>query len=97
MDLQFDKHGFLFPYEIINVDISTFETFFVNQFKENLKRKKLFEAWQTYNKALLNSVQPKNEIRQWIDGSFITTKSLPNDMDIITFIQQRTVITKNKF
>ncbi len=48
-------------------------------------RRYLFDSWRMYNrrlKALLNVPQ----LQQWIDGSFVTNKMHPNDIDLVTFV-----------
>ena len=48
-------------------------------------RRYLFDSWQRYNrrlKDLLNITQ----LHQWIDGSFVTIKIRPNDIDLVTFV-----------
>jgi hypothetical protein len=80
MDFTFDSDGYLSPNKIFEIDKSVFETTFVY----NDRRKALYKELQSFSteiKQLLNS-----PIKMWIDGSFTTQKELPNDIDLVTFI-----------
>jgi len=46
--LNFDEHGNLTPYEIIEVDLATFEAYFVTAFPNSTTRKNLFENYVRY-------------------------------------------------
>lgn len=48
-------------------------------------RKHLFNEWQIYN-AKLKSFVGNQTLTQWIDGSFITNKPNPGDIDLVTFV-----------
>ena len=60
------------------------ELVFVTQISSN-KRKKLFDKFVVYNNQLKNKCELL-ELHQWIDGSFVTKKRNPGDIDLITFI-----------
>jgi hypothetical protein len=80
MKFNFDLNGYLHPYQIIETDIQIFEVTFVT----NERRFMLFSVLQNYAaelKATLNS-----PFRMWIDGSFVTQKTMPNDIDLVTFV-----------
>ena len=64
--LQFDKQGYLKPYQPIETDLVTFERIFAN----NKVRQLLFKEYLTYLDDL-NKIIP-NGFFQWIDGSFVT-------------------------
>ncbi len=80
LNMQFDENGYLQPYKITEIDIYTFEKIFVF----NDDRRRLFDEYLNYI-ILLKQFELGNFF-QWIDGSFISTKSKPNDIDIVTFI-----------
>ena len=64
--------------------MADFQVHFIDGFEDNDVRLALFEALQNYIaqwQRLINS-----NFDRWVDGSFITTKVAPKDIDILTFI-----------
>ncbi|WP_374758145.1 DUF6932 family protein [Fibrella aquatilis] len=49
------------------------------------KRLQLFKAWQAYNSRLSLFVGGE-KLTQWVDGSFVTNKPNPGDIDLVTFL-----------
>lgn len=84
MNLFFDPRGNLQPEGLIDCTIDEFKVFFVDQFGDNEARKGIFEHYLHYNHDLQQLLG--TGFTQWIDGSFISTKSLPRDIDFVTFI-----------
>ncbi len=82
--MEFDDYGNLFPYKLIETDIETFERNFVLNFKNSDTRNKLFQSYLTYIDNFKNQIS--ENFYQWIDGSFVTSKLNPNDIDIVTFL-----------
>ncbi|WP_064197950.1 MULTISPECIES: DUF6932 family protein [Emticicia] len=82
--INFDEKGFLKPYEIIHSDLQSLKAIFVDNIEISKTRKPLFDNYLEYL-AIIKDVIPNN-FHQWIDGSFITQKQNPNDIDIVTFI-----------
>ncbi len=82
--MQFDELGNLFPYKIIEIDLEAFEDFFVTNFPKSDSRQKLFKNYISYVNSFKSQVNCN--FYQWIDGSFVTTKQNPNDIDIVTFL-----------
>ena len=78
--MEFDENGYLQPYKVTEIDIITFEKIFV----WNEDRKKLFDEYLNYI-IFLKEFELGNFF-QWIDGSFVSKKVKPNDIDIVTFI-----------
>lgn len=83
--MQFDFYGNLFPPQIIEIDLVTFEEVFVNSFPKSKTRKKLFDDYLTYIAGFKQAISPT--FYQWINGSFVTSKQNPNDIDIVTFLE----------
>jgi hypothetical protein len=80
----FDKAGNLFPYEIVSIELASLEKVFVSDFKDSVTRRELFDNYLVYIedlKALAGS-----DFHQWIDGSFVTNKQNPQDIDVVTFL-----------
>lgn len=86
--LNFDSFGHLTPYNIIEVNMQIMEKEFVTNFPNSHTRQEIWEGYKSY----LQDFQEKIDVNfsQWIDGSFITKKLNPNDMDIVTFISYKT-------
>lgn len=58
---------------------------FVQSFAKNYHRQRLFQEWKSYNDRLIKTLGI-GKLIQWIDGSFVTNKPIPNDIDFVTFI-----------
>jgi hypothetical protein len=82
--IEFDENGFIKPYEVIETDLATIEKIFVEEMPFSSTRKMIFDNYLAYN-AELKQIIPTGFV-QWIDGSFITKKRNPNDIDLVTFI-----------
>ena len=98
--LDFDEYGNLTPYKAVEVDLATFEAYFVTAFPKSTTRKRLFENYLRYIYRFQDEVFPFFE--QYINGSFVTKKENPNDIDIVTFLdfevyQKRDNRVLNKF
>jgi hypothetical protein len=78
--IQFDAKGYLKPASPIEVNLKTIEEAFVF----NPHRQQLFEHYIAY----LNELRSITDVpfEQWIDGSFVSKKLQPNDIDILTFV-----------
>lgn len=82
--IEFDENGFIKPYHIIETDLATIQRIFVEEIQLSATRKAIFEDFIVYNEALKNIIL--TGFTQWIDGSFVTQKRNPNDIDLVTFI-----------
>lgn len=78
--MEFDSKGYLKPASPIEVDLKTLEETFVT----NPYRQQLYEHYMAYLNELKNTIHGSFE--QWIDGSFVSKKLKPNDIDILTFV-----------
>ncbi|WP_125718005.1 DUF6932 family protein [Flavobacterium ustbae] len=81
--LTFNNSGLLVPDNKIS---STFEEF-KNEFvikTSSEKRVEIFNAYIKYNEDF-KKVCNLQELHQWINGSFVTKKNNPGDIDFITF------------
>ena len=84
MDLKFDIKGHLVPYERIALSIEEFEEFFVSSFSEESTRLEIFQNYLKFIEAFRNEITPN--FKQWIDGSYVTNKVNPRDVDFVTLI-----------
>ncbi len=100
MSLRFDQNGFLEPYTSIPVEYSLFEKTFFSNFENSATRGKILEQYLKYNEDFKREVLPG--FKQWVNGSFVTKKLNPRDLDIVTFIphelyEQRKKLIEAKF
>ena len=65
----------------------TFKENFVDSFLSNSSRYKLYEKYQRYLNEL--SALLSGPYYQWIDGSFVSTKANPKDIDLVTIVDYR--------
>ena len=82
--MRFDEHGHLFPHQIIDLNLPDFEAFFVEHLPDSAHRRALFERYLSFVGDLKSTFRAP--FFQWVDGSFITTKELPGDIDVVTFL-----------
>ncbi len=85
MELKFDKKGHLIPYERINLRIEDFEEFFINNFNTKSTRKGIFQSYLKFINDFKEEIT--SDFTQWIDGSFVTQKTNPRDIDFVTLIE----------
>ncbi|MBP6812107.1 MAG: hypothetical protein KA138_11340 [Saprospiraceae bacterium] len=84
MAFHFDIRGHLQPEGLIEITLSEFEEVFVNQFEDSDSRKSIFDNYLRYTKDLRDTIGVG--FIQWIDGSFVSNKENPRDIDFATFI-----------
>ncbi len=78
--IEFDKNGYIEPYDVLIIDFDTFVRYFVI----NEYRVQIFEQYKNFLNAL-----EELEIgfyHQWINGSFTSKRLRPGDIDVVTFI-----------
>jgi len=88
--MQFDENGFLTPFKIIETDFEEFKETFVT----NTRREYLFEEYFRFLQTLQGL--GLGSFFQWINGSFVTQKNAPKDMDVVTFIDYRNLSSKTE-
>ena len=89
MDIEFDIRGFLKPYERIEMTLDELEDIFVRSFDEDSTRYGLFEDYLRYVEAFQAEITA--DFTQWIDGSFISKKQNPNDIDLVTILDYEVI------
>lgn len=63
------------------VTVDEFREHFVDAFPESRTRSRLFRRWERHREALASILPIKT---QWIDGSYVTNKLDPEDVDLVT-------------
>ncbi len=89
--LNFDNNGYLLPYEAIEVDLPTLENIFVF----NKVRERLFINYLRWLESFKNRVTPN--FMQFINGSFISQKEFPKDIDFVTFFDYQIYDKEERF
>lgn len=84
---QFDDHGNL-PEGVYDCTEASFEEAFVTPFFKSTVRGDLFSGFKRLRMHAQNVSPPAT---QWVDGSFVTTKQEPDDVDILTFVDYDTM------
>ncbi len=90
--LEFDFNGNLKPYYAIESTLEEVERFFVAAFPASNTRKQLFDHYKLYTEAL--KVEIDAPFFQYLNGSFVTKKLNPNDIDLVTFINYEILKSK---
>lgn len=83
--LEFDKNGYLKPYQPIEVTLEILQYNFVEVFPNSSPRIELYNNYLRFLYSFQDNVFTFFE--QWINGSFTTQNEKPNDIDIVTFLQ----------
>lgn len=78
--ITFDLKGNLPSGEPIEINLKDLEHYFVF----NLHRRHQFEQYLDYINELKNIINTPFE--QWVNGSFITLKEKPKDIDVVSFV-----------
>ncbi|WP_375446472.1 DUF6932 family protein [uncultured Fibrella sp.] len=81
--LNFDQQGNLTPYDLIETDWDSF----VETFGWNGHRQVLIDSFSTFLSDL--DKLPIRTFSVWLDGSFVTRKDLPNDLDAVFIIPSK--------
>ncbi len=85
--MQFDPNGYLQPDKEIETTIAEFETIFVTSFPQSATRRQLFDNYRQYVEELQRLFT--GGFYQWVNGSYVTRKVNPNDIDVVTFVDYR--------
>lgn len=64
--------------------MENFKRIYVGTFKENSKRAELFRHYEKYLKEM--SALMTNNFYQWIDGSYVSNKENPGDIDVLSVL-----------
>lgn len=84
MEPSFDIRGNLRPYMRIKLDVQHFKSAFIDSFDEDSTRYDLFDRYLGYTENFRNKVT--GNFTQWVNGSFVTNKKNPNDVDFVNLV-----------
>lgn len=85
--LNFNSKGHLVPSVNIHSTLEELEEVFVKDIG-SARRKYLFDKYTLYTESLKKELI-FGSFFQWIDGSFVSKKQEPNDIDLLTFVDYR--------
>lgn len=85
----FNSSGLLVPDKKITCSFQDFENEFVKNISSR-KREEIFELYVKYNNDFKQACGGM-QLLQWINGSFVTKKSNPGDIDLVTFLNYELV------
>ncbi len=92
--MTFNEQGLLVPVGAIAADLSSIKQHFVDDFPRSRTRARLFVNLVQFNEMLQKEVFPWYE--QWINGSFVTKKHHPKDVDVVVFFDFEVYQLKEK-
>lgn len=75
----------LLPPGRIRVTVDQVKVMFVDAFPDSATRPTLYQAWVRHRQAV-EAVVPI--VAQWVNGSYVTSKVDPGDVDVVTLIDQ---------
>ena len=87
--LTFNHSGLLVPDNKIISTAQELENEFVLKLV-GVRRKEIFDSYVKYNEDFKN-VCDLNELHQWVNGSFVTKKNNPGDIDLVTFLDTNSI------
>ena len=87
--LKFNSNGLLIPATIIKSTVQELEQVFVIS-PDQKRRADIWRKYIIYSNALKDTLS-NIALLQWIDGSFVTMKPEPNDIDLVTFISSSAI------
>lgn len=93
--LQFDENGHLSPYEVHTTTLEEMREIFVDAFPDSETRKRLFDNYLDWIFDFKRDVFPY--FTQWVNGSFVTQKLNPKDIDFVTFLDWEVYEIKEKW
>jgi hypothetical protein len=82
--IEFDAQGMLIPNRNIEIALSDFKFHFVDSIPSDTRNLN-FEKYIRYSNELKDLLQVQ-ALKQWINGSFVTSVKNPRDIDLVTFI-----------
>jgi hypothetical protein len=87
--LTFNSSGLLVPDGKIISTLTELEKEFVKNLPSD-QRREIFKCYRKYCEEL-KEICKTDSLLQWINGSFVTKKDKPGDIDIVTFLDSETI------
>ena len=89
--MNFDPLGYLTPTGKHTIPIADFRSRFVEAFDQSSTRLEIFNGYIRYLNELKGIIGNIAKLTQWIDGSFVTSKLNPGDIDLVSFLDNQIV------
>ena len=93
-DFRFDIRGYLQPAQRFETTIEELKDNFVDAFEESVSRDEIFNQYIEFTNTFAKEITPN--FTQWLDGSFVSNKNNPNDLDILILLNSRDFIANKK-
>ncbi|HFA48515.1 MAG TPA: hypothetical protein ENJ95_05785 [Bacteroidetes bacterium] len=93
--ISFDINGNLFPYDVIEQEWKEFMYWFTETIEDKRHRTRLLKKYEAYVHEVKKNFGAG--FHQWVDGSFITQKKKPGDIDVVTFLPYDLMVKKAIF
>ena len=87
MRFKFNSRGFIMPYQRITSSVEEIAEVFVKPFPDSETRQIIFDNYLNYLDDFQTLITPN--FIHWLDGSFMSKKLNPNDLDFVAFIDYR--------
>ncbi len=87
MSLFLDSLGHLYPYEKITSSVAETSDLFVAPYPNSTTRKVIFDVYLAYIREFRRTIT--TEFTHWLDGSFMSPKLNPKDLDCVVFLDYR--------
>lgn len=86
--MELGKDGVLKP-GFHEIKLDELESLFVKNFTTSQTRQRIFENFKKWEENLISQY---DILEIWIDGSFVTSKINPNDVDLVVFVHAKDYI-----
>jgi hypothetical protein len=93
-DFRFDIRGYLQPTQRFETTIEELKDYFVDAFEESESRNEIFNQYIEFKNIFTSEITPN--FVHWLDGSFVSNKNNPNDLDILVLLNSSDFITNKK-
>ena len=87
MRFKFNSRGFIMPYQRITSSVEEIAEVFVKPFPDSETRQIIFDNYLNYLDDFQTLIT--TNFTHWLDGSFMSKKLNPNDLDFVAFIDYR--------
>ena len=92
MKLSFDERSHLKPYGKNELELNEFRNIFVDSFDSDSTRHMIYANFEKYIIEFKEEVS--SNFKVWINGSFVTNRINPKDIDIVILLEHKTAIEK---
>ncbi len=94
MNLAFDIRGNLVPQKRTEVTLEEFKTTFIDAFEPDSTRSEIFKNYLLYVEDFKEEIS--TVFMHWVNGSFVSNKQNPNDIDFVTILDHKIYESKRE-